>query len=177
MYCHCSVRVWRCGASRGKKRPVRCTRFCFVEWNVQSIVQGFVLLIETSSSLYKVLFYWMKRPVRCTRFCFIEWNVQSVVQGFVLLNLIEPSQVAALSKDWFCGRSLAGITGSNPAGGMACVWCVLLGSGHCDGPDSSSRGVKHSLFIVHIWHHSLLHCPYMFGRHCVIFRELVVSNC
>jgi hypothetical protein len=29
-----------------------------------------------------------------------------------------PSPVTALSKAWVYGRSLAGITGSNPAGGM-----------------------------------------------------------
>ena len=29
-----------------------------------------------------------------------------------------PIPVAARSKTWVCGRSLAGIVGSNPAGGM-----------------------------------------------------------
>jgi hypothetical protein len=29
-----------------------------------------------------------------------------------------PIPMAALSKAWFCGRSLAGIVGANPAGGM-----------------------------------------------------------
>jgi hypothetical protein len=37
-----------------------------------------------------------------------------------------PIPVAARSKAWDCGRSLAGIAGSNPAGGMdICVLCVL----------------------------------------------------
>jgi hypothetical protein len=43
--------------------------------------------------------------------------------------------VAARSKSWHCGRSLAGIAGSKPAGGMdVSVCCVLSGRGLCDGP-------------------------------------------
>ena len=38
--------------------------------------------------------------------------------------------VAARSKARVCGRSLAGIAGSNPTGGMD-VCCVLSGSGLC----------------------------------------------
>ena len=39
-------------------------------------------------------------------------------------------------KVWVCGRSLAGITGSNPAGAWmsaSCQGCVLSGRGLCDG--------------------------------------------
>jgi hypothetical protein len=37
-----------------------------------------------------------------------------------------PFPVAARSKAWVCGRSLAGIMGSNPAGGMdVCLLCVI----------------------------------------------------
>jgi hypothetical protein len=50
-----------------------------------------------------------------------------------------PTLEAARSKEWVCGRSLAGIVGSNPAG----VWmsvsrecCVLSGRVLCDGPIS-----------------------------------------
>ena len=44
-----------------------------------------------------------------------------------------PVPVAGRSKARVSGRSLAGIGGSNPAGGMdAC--CVLSGRGLCDGP-------------------------------------------
>jgi hypothetical protein len=32
--------------------------------------------------------------------------------------------LAARFKAWACGRWLAGIVGSNPAGGMDCVLCV-----------------------------------------------------
>ena len=41
-----------------------------------------------------------------------------------------PIPVAARSEAWVCGRSLAGIVGSNPAGGMdvSRECCVLSGS-------------------------------------------------
>ena len=44
--------------------------------------------------------------------------------------------MAARSKAWAYGRSLAGIAGSNPAGGtdVCCACCVLSGGGLCDGP-------------------------------------------
>ena len=35
----------------------------------------------------------------------------------------KPIPVAARSKAWICGRSLAGIAGSNPAGGMDVYVC------------------------------------------------------
>ena len=44
--------------------------------------------------------------------------------------------MTAWSKAWVCGRSLAGIVGSNPARGHGClsvVCYVLLGIGLCDG--------------------------------------------
>jgi hypothetical protein len=42
--------------------------------------------------------------------------------------------VAVRSKAWVCGRSLTGIVGSNPTGGMdVCLCCVLSGRGLCDG--------------------------------------------
>ena len=44
--------------------------------------------------------------------------------------------MAARFKVWVCGRSIPGIAGSNPAGGMdvSCECCVLTGRGLCDGP-------------------------------------------
>ena len=52
--------------------------------------------------------------------------------------------VAAQSKEWACGRTLAGIAGSNPTGGMdACpfwVFCVVRYSHLCRA-DHLSRGV------------------------------------
>ena len=39
--------------------------------------------------------------------------------SFVLsIPVLLPMPVAVRSKAWFCGHSLAGIAGSNPAGGM-----------------------------------------------------------
>ena len=41
------------------------------------------------------------------------------------------------SKEWVCCRSLAGIAGSNSAGGkmsVSCECCVLSGTGLCEGP-------------------------------------------
>ena len=46
--------------------------------------------------------------------------------------------VAARSKAWLCGCSLAGIVGLYPDGGMdvslSCECCVLSGRGHCVEP-------------------------------------------
>jgi hypothetical protein len=46
--------------------------------------------------------------------------------------------VAARSKAWVCGRSLAGIVGSNPARGidvsLSCECYVLSGRGLCESP-------------------------------------------
>jgi len=61
-----------------------------------------------------------------------------------------PIPVAALSKVWFCGRSLAGVEGPNPAGGgggawtsVSCECCVLPGRRLCVGlitrPEESCR--------------------------------------
>jgi len=48
-----------------------------------------------------------------------------------------PIPVTALSTAWVCVRSLGGIAGSNPIGGMdvclSCDYCVLLDRGLCDG--------------------------------------------
>ena len=45
--------------------------------------------------------------------------------------------MAARSKAWVCGRSPAGIAGSNAAGAwmfVCCECCVLSGRGEYDGP-------------------------------------------
>ena len=44
----------------------------------------------------------------------------------IIMHALRPIPVAARSKAWDCGRSLAGIVGSNPAEGMdVCVFWVL----------------------------------------------------
>jgi hypothetical protein len=65
--------------------------------------------------------------------------------------------VAARSKAWVCGRSLAGILGSNPAGAwtsVSCDCCVLSGRGPCGGlitrPEDSYR-----LWCAWVWSWSL----------------------
>jgi hypothetical protein len=50
------------------------------------------------------------------------------------LRIHGPIPVAVRSKGWVCGRSLAGIAGSNPAGARmsgSCECCVLSGRGPC----------------------------------------------
>ena len=42
-------------------------------------------------------------------------------------------KMAAWSNSWVCGRSLAGIVGSNSTGGVCCECCLLTGRGFCDG--------------------------------------------
>jgi hypothetical protein len=52
-----------------------------------------------------------------------------------------PIPTASVSKAWVCGRSLAGIVGSNPAGGMdgCLLWVLCVKSLRRD--DNSSRAV------------------------------------
>ena len=43
-----------------------------------------------------------------------------------VFSVHKPVAAAARSKEWVCGRSLAGIVGSNLAGGMdVCLLCVV----------------------------------------------------
>jgi hypothetical protein len=59
---------------------------------------------------------------------------------------IQPIPMAALSKAWVCGRSLAGIVGSNPARGIdvsLCECCVLPA-------DLSSRVVLPSVVCLSV---------------------------
>jgi hypothetical protein len=50
-----------------------------------------------------------------------------MINDFKLKHL--PIPVAARSKAWVCGRSLAGIVGSNPAGAWMSVSCECCVSG------------------------------------------------
>jgi hypothetical protein len=66
-----------------------------------------------------------------------------------------PIPVAARSMRWVCGRSPAGISGSNPAGSMDSLsseCCVLSGKGLCVGqitsPEESHRGWRVLRVIV-----------------------------
>ena len=42
------------------------------------------------------------------------------------LNFLRPIQVTTRFKAWVCGRPLAGIAGSNPAGGHGCLSLVSV---------------------------------------------------
>ena len=60
-------------------------------------------------------------PVKCQR-TLLNYKTQSknqniLINYFVYINLL-PVRVAARSKAWVCGCSLAGIVGSNPTRGM-----------------------------------------------------------
>ena len=64
-----------------------------------------------------------------------EMHDTLLVHFFTSKERISPIPVAARSKAWVSGRSLAGIAGSNPAEGMDvyCECCVLSGRGLCEG--------------------------------------------
>ena len=52
--------------------------------------------------------------------------VQPVATGFMVQGLNPPIPAADRSKTRLYGRSIAGVAGSNPAGGMVvCVVCVV----------------------------------------------------
>jgi len=60
--------------------------------------------------------------------------------------------VAARSKAWVCGRSLAGIVGSNPTGGidvsLSCECYVLSGRGLCESPITHT---EESYWVRYVW--------------------------
>ena len=73
--------------------------------------------------------------------------IQILWLKFIQLILSEPIPVAVRSKAWVCGHSLAGIAGSNPAGGMdvCLLWMLcVVGRGLCVGlitrPEKSYKG-------------------------------------
>ena len=48
------------------------------------------------------------------------------IHEIIIVTDYRPSPVAARCKAWVCGRSIAGLAGSNPAGGMDACLCVGL---------------------------------------------------
>ena len=83
---------------------------------------------------------------RVQKLKYCNWNIiLCIFHALDILNYIyfqqiahKPIPVAARSKAWVCGRSLAGIAGSNPVGGMvvfvSCGCWLLLGRDICDVP-------------------------------------------
>jgi hypothetical protein len=62
-----------------------------------------------------------------------------------------PIPVVARSKAWVCGRTLAGVAGSNPAGGHRClslVKCCVLSGRSLRRADHSSRAVLPSVVCL-----------------------------
>jgi len=55
--------------------------------------------------------------------------------SFMAYIVRDAHSIAARSKSWVCGRTLAEITGSNTVGDMAVclLCCVFSGAGLCDG--------------------------------------------
>jgi hypothetical protein len=87
----------------------------------------------------------------------IETNIEGVcssnIKQLLVEKRIEPIAVAARSKAWVCGRSLAGIAGSNSTGEMksiSCKWWVFLDRSLCVGlitrPEES-----YGLWSVWVW--------------------------
>jgi hypothetical protein len=71
----------------------------------------------------------------------------------VVVTLLLPIPVALLSKAWVCGRSVAGIAGSNPTGSKTSVsfdCCVLSGRGSLRRADHSSREVLPSVVCLSV---------------------------
>jgi hypothetical protein len=60
-------------------------------------------------------YYFLGRPKQRGNFVL---NKEATLLLLLLLLLLLPIPVAARSKAWICGRSLTGIAGLNPAGGM-----------------------------------------------------------
>ena len=67
-----------------------------------------------------------------------------------------PISVAARSKAWVCGRSHAGIAGSNPAGNMdvTLLWLLLSDRGLCDWPIALPEEL-YRVWCIWMWSWSL----------------------
>jgi len=90
----------------------------------------------------------LRLPFRELGEMYLEWK-----GVYVSYMSLRPISVAASSKTWVCGRSLAGIAGSNPAGVMdvcLCDYCVLLGRGIYEEADHPSRGVLPSVVCLRV---------------------------
>ena len=79
------------------------------------------------------LHYLQPEACRCAFPLNVRWRLKSNINlgRFNYIKEWYPILVAARSMEWVCGRSLAGIMGSDPAGGMdiCCECCVLSGRG------------------------------------------------
>jgi hypothetical protein len=78
--------------------------FCELQWAAIGTMLHPVLLTKYRGHLVPV--------------AYLVVSPQLVDKKFVSMFILKPIPVAAGSKAWVCGRSLAGIVGSKPTGGM-----------------------------------------------------------
>jgi hypothetical protein len=71
-----------------------------------------------------------------------SFSAHLISTTFAAGSFVPQIPVAARSTAWVCGRSLAGIVDSNPAGGMdvSCKCCLLSDIGLCAGPFTRREG-------------------------------------
>jgi len=91
--------------------------------------------------------------------CLICVVIFSFLRCFILFVSLKPIlliPMAARSKAWVSGRSLAGIAGSNPSRDtyVSCECCVLSGRGLCDGPIHRPEEL-YWMWCVWVWSWSL----------------------
>ena len=96
------------------------------------IALPFLLLVLLSVSCHQSSIL-VDSALTKSEFCSLLMASLNKTLKSVIIDGELPITVAALSKGWVCGRWLAGIAGSNPAGVMA-ECCVLSGMGPCNGP-------------------------------------------
>jgi hypothetical protein len=93
--------------------PSTCTSFIRPGWAPTSRLFLAVLLIESFDK-------WLLPPIRA------NWATFLFILSFTIPLIAGADPGGRRSKVWFCYRSLAGIGGSNPTGGMAlCLLWVL----------------------------------------------------
>ena len=90
------------------------------------ILMGIISRTYIELTTHSQFFYFLKSFLSCAVRCVCESMISSAnyfINGSIVMK---PIPVTVLSKVWVCGSSLAGIAGSNLAGGMdVCVWQML----------------------------------------------------
>ena len=120
-----------------------------MSWAIQLVyLYAFMVWTGTISPFWPFVDYRLALEVRHE----ITVSLEMHALKWIILKFGEPIPVAARSKAWICGRSLAGTVVSNPAGGMSvcCDCCVLSVGGFCVGllthPEETYR-----MWCVWVW--------------------------